>query len=286
MSKKAASVTMLQRSPTYIISLPSKDKIANLLRKILPQQLAYTIARWKNILFSLGFYNVSRKWPKFVKGLIQKGIKKQLGDKYDRKHFNPQYNPWDQRLCIVPDADLFRAIRNKNVEIVTDTIERFTPKGILLKSARELEADIIVTATGLVVQLFGGMTMTVNGKSVDIGKTYCYRGVMLSDVPNFAIAIGYTNASWTLKCDLNCSYVTRILKYMEQNKFSICTPKFDSNAFASEPFLDFDSGYIKRAGGRLPMQGSRSPWKVYQNYIKDSVILKFGSVNDKYLEYK
>ena len=286
MSKKAEKVTMLQRSPTYVVSLPSEDKIANFFRKVLPSKLAYSLSRWKNILFSIGFYNASRKWPDGVRKFIQKGIKKELGKNYDIRHFDPKYKPWDQRLCIVPDADLFHSIKDGKVEVVTDTIQQFTTKGILLTSGKKLEADIIVTATGLKVQLLGGMSMHINGELGDTGKTHCYRGVMFSDVPNFAITVGYTNASWTLKCDLNCQFVTKVLNFMEQKNYTICTPRFDSAEFKSEPLLDFDAGYILRASDSLPKQGSKHPWKVYQNYIKDLFSLKMESVNDKYLEYK
>lgn len=286
MAKKAGKVTMLQRSPTYVVSLPSEDKIANFFRKVLPSKLAYSLSRWKNILFSIGFYNASRKWPDGVRKLIQKGIKKELGKDYDIRHFDPKYKPWDQRLCIVPDADLFHSIKEGKVEVVTDTIKQFTPKGILLASGKELEADIIVTATGLKVQLLGGMSMHINGELGDTGKTHCYRGVMFSDVPNFAITVGYTNASWTLKCDLSCQFVTKVLNFMEQNNYTVCTPRFDSAVFKSEPLLDFDAGYVLRAFDSLPKQGSKHPWKVYQNYIKDLFSLKMESVKDKYLEYK
>ncbi|MCF8277881.1 MAG: NAD(P)/FAD-dependent oxidoreductase [Flavobacteriales bacterium] len=286
MAKKAAKVTMLQRSPTYVVSLPSEDKLANLARKVLPSKMAYGIARWKNVLLSIAMYSASRKWPDGVKRLILKGVRQQLGADYDISHFSPNYKPWDQRLCVVPDSDLFRAIRKGKAEVVTDSIERFTPKGILLKSGKELEADLIVTATGLQVQMLGGMTASINGKAVNTSKLHCYRGVMFSDVPNFAIAVGYTNASWTLKCELSCQFVTRVLNYMEQQDKNVCTPRFDSNAFDTEPLLDFDAGYILRAGDVLPKQGSKHPWKVYQNYVRDLVSLKLGTVKDKYLEYR
>ena len=186
----------------------------------------------------------------------------------------------------MPDADLFKAIKNGSAEVVTDTIEKFTATGILLSSGKELEADIIVTATGLKVQLLGGMTMHVNGQTAEPKDIHCYRGVMFSDIPNFAVAIGYTNSSWTLKCDLNCDYVTKILNYMDKHHYAVCTPRFDKSKFTSEPLLDFDAGYIKRAKDVLPMQGSKAPWKVYQNYLKDSLILKYGKLIDEYLEFK
>ncbi|CAN5365072.1 NAD(P)/FAD-dependent oxidoreductase [soil metagenome] len=286
MAKKAEKVVMLQRSPTYIVSLPSEDVVANFLRKVLPGQLAYRITRWKNILFSLSFYNASRTWPNAIRKLIQKGIKKELGKTVDLKNFDPPYNPWDQRLCIVPDADLFHALKSGKAEIITDTIRHFTPHGILLNSGKELEADIIVTATGLKVQLLGGMTLHVNDQLAEPKDIHCYRGVMFSNIPNFAVAIGYTNASWTLKCDLSCSYVTRIINYMDEHHHSVCTPRFDNTEFSSEPLLDFDAGYIKRALDIMPKQGSRAPWKVYQNYLKDSLSFKYSKLKNKYLEFK
>ena len=286
LAKKAKKVTMLQRSPSYVVSLPSEDKVANVLRKILPTRLAYKLIRWKNILFSIAFYNACRKWPEALKKYIQKGIKKQLGDQYDMRNFDPRYKPWDQRLCIVPDANLFEVIKDGKAEIVTDNIDQFTQKGILLASGRELEADLVITATGLKLQLLGGMKMHINGILGDTAKTHCYRGVMFSDVPNFAISVGYTNASWTLKCDLNCQFVTKLLNYMDEKHYTVCTPRFDSAVFGSEPLLDFNAGYVLRATDSLPKQGSKHPWKVYQNYIRDLMSLKMESVNDKYLEYR
>ncbi|MFM9986097.1 MAG: flavin-containing monooxygenase [Flavobacteriales bacterium] len=285
MAKKAEKVTMLQRSPSYVVSLPQEDQLANFLKKVLPGKVAYHIVRWKNILFSLSFYNASRKWPNAIKKLILKGVKREMGESYDLTHFNPFYNPWDQRLCIVPDGDLFHAIKSGKAEVVTDTIQEFTAKGILLSSGKELQADIIVTATGLKVQLLGGMTLRVNRKVAEPKDIHCYRGVMFSDIPNFAVAIGYTNASWTLKCDLNCDYVVRLLNYMDKNNYAVCTPRFDSTEFSSEPLLDFDAGYIKRAVHILPQQGSKAPWKVHQNYLRDSFLLKYSSIKDKYLEF-
>lgn len=286
MTKKAAKVIMLQRSPTYIMNLPSEDAVANFLRKVLPGRVAYQLSRWKNILFGVVFYQLSRQWPNLIRRFIQKGVRQELGENYDTRHFDPQYDPWDQRLCLVPDADLFEAIRTGKAEVITDTIDQFTEKGIRLNSGQEMEADLIVTATGLKVQLMGGMTITVNNREVQTGKTHAYRGVMLSDIPNFAIAVGYTNASWTLKCDLNSRFVTRLLNYMDENGFTVCVPRFDPEKQQSEPLLDFDAGYIKRALDILPRQGSSAPWKVYQNHLRDSMSLKYGTLNDPYLEYR
>ena len=285
LAKRARSVTMLQRSPTYITNLPSQDVIANTLKKFLPAQWAHDLARWKNILIGLGFYQAARKWPNFIRNLLKKYIQKQLGDRYRDKDFNPSYNPWDQRLCLVPDNDLFEALNGNNAHILTDTIASFTPDGIALQSGDTLETDIIITATGLKVQLFGGMKLTIDGSKVNTADIHAYKGVMFSDVPNFAVAIGYTNAPWTLKCDLNCQFVTKVLNYMKKNHYLVCVPKFDYAHLTSEPLLDFDAGYILRASHVLPKQGSQAPWKVYQNYIKDLFSLKYGNVRDKYLEY-
>jgi monooxygenase len=285
LAQDAAHVTMLQRSPTYYLKLPRKDGTAATLRRFLPDKLAYTLVRWRNILFSLGFYQVSRMWPKAVARFLKKNARKALGGKYREDDFNPRYDPWDQRLCIIPDGDLFKAINSGKAEVVTDTIERFTPDGILLASGRELKADLIITATGLKVQLLGGMQATVNGQSMNTGDIHCYRGVMFGGVPNFAVAIGYTNASWTLKCDLNCGYVARVLQHMTRHGYRKVTPRYDPR-LGSEPLLDFDANYIKRAAAILPRQGSRSPWKVYQNYIKDTFTLKYSRLEDGFLEFK
>jgi cation diffusion facilitator CzcD-associated flavoprotein CzcO len=285
-AKKAAKVTMLQRSPTYIMSLPSVDNIAEFLKKVLPEKTAHNLIRWKNVFLSIFLYNASRKYPKAIKNFILKGVKKQLGNNYDLKHFDPKYAPWDQRLCLVPDGDLFLSIKKGKAEMVTDTINTFTEKGILLNSGKELAADLIVTATGLKVQLLGGMTIHINGELGDTAKTHAYRGVMFSDVPNFAFTVGYTNASWTLKCDLSCQFVTKVLNYMDAHNYEVCVPRFDSNAFETEPLLDFNAGYVLRALDVLPKQGSKHPWKVYQNYFKDVMALKWSGVDDKYLEYK
>jgi cation diffusion facilitator CzcD-associated flavoprotein CzcO len=285
MAKKAKKVYMLQRTPTYVVTLPSEDKIALSLRKVLPEETAYQIIRWKNIAVSLGFYNAARTWPEPISKILKLGVQRQLGKEYDMKHFDPPYKPWDQRLCVVPDADLFQSIKEGRVEVVTDTIETFTPEGIRLNSGRELKADIIVTATGLKLQLLGGVKGTVNGKVVDSGQAHCYRGVMLSDVPNFAFSVGYTNSSWTLKSELSARFVTKVLKHMDKKGYQVCTPRFDSSALDSRPLLDFDAGYVKRAADVLPKQGNKAPWLVYQNYILDLLSLRNDSAEDQSLEY-
>jgi len=285
MAKHAAHVTMLQRSPTYIVSRPSKDLIANFLRAALPNRAAYTISRWKNVLLGMVFYAVSRKKPAAMKWLIAKGIKKELGEEAV-KDFTPSYNPWDQRLCLVPDSDLFTAIRDGKASIKTDQIETFTETGLQLKSGENLDADIIVTATGLVLKLMAGLDLVVDGKPVEMSKTLAYKGMMYSDVPNVASAFGYTNASWTLKCDLTAEYICRMLKYMDKNDFQIATPRVNDSSIEAEPVLDFNSGYVLRALDTLPRQGSKPPWKLHQNYVKDLSMLRYGRLDDGTMEFK
>lgn len=286
LAKKADHVTMLQRSPTYILNLPREDKLANTLKKYLPKSQAHKLARWKNILFSLGLYKASRKWPEKIRNFITSQAQKQLGETYDMAHFTPRYDPWDQRLCLVPDNDLFKSLRKGRASMVTDTIAQFLPEGIQLTSGEILEADMIITATGLKIKLMGGMEVRKNGNPVDTSALHVYRGVMFSDIPNMAIAVGYTNASWTLKCDLNGQYVARLLNYMDSKGYAVCTPRFDSEKYDSEPLLDFDAGYIKRALDVLPKQGSEHPWKIYQNYLRDMWTLKYSNLDDRNLEFK
>ena len=247
MAERAAHVTMLQRSPSYIVSRPAEDKVANILRRVLPDRAAYMLARWKNVLAGSFFYNLARKRPKVFKWMVARGVRKELGEKYDSKHFTPPYNPWDQRLCLVPDADLFRTIREGRVSVVTDHIDTFTEEGLLLKSGEQLNADIIVTATGLVLRLFSRMQLVVDDVPVELPKTLVYKGMMFSDIPNLAFAIGYTNASWTLKCDLAAGYVCRLLNHMDHHGYSVCTPRINDPDIEEEPVIDFNSGYVLRA---------------------------------------
>jgi cation diffusion facilitator CzcD-associated flavoprotein CzcO len=281
MAETAAHVTMLQRSPSYILSLPAEDPIANGLRRVLPSKLAYAITRWKNVLLTMLVFQLSRRRPEWIKKLVHKGVRAALGPDYDiDQHFKPRYNPWDQRMCLVPDGDLFRAIRQGRVSVVTDHIEGFTEKGLKLKSGAELEADLIVTATGLNLLAMGGMQLSVDGRPIDLSKMLSYKGMMLSGVPNLASAIGYTNASWTLKCDLTCEYVCRLLNYMDKRGFQQCVPRNDDPSIQEQPLIDFSSGYVQRSIDKFPKQGSKRPWKLYQNYALDIVTLKFGSVNE------
>jgi monooxygenase len=282
MAPEAAHVTMLQRSPTYVVARPAEDSIANRLRRRLPIGLAYGLTRWKNVLLGMYFYQLCKRRPDRAKALILKGVRYFLGPDYDvEKHFTPRYNPWDQRLCLVPDADLFRAIRANQVSVVTDQIETFTEAGIRLTSGGELEADVIVTATGLALQLLGGMTVEVDGKAINPADTLAYKGMMYSDVPNFAVVSGYTNASWTLKADLVCEYVCRLLNHMQKNGLRQCTPRLDEPDMERLPWVDFSSGYIQRAVDKFPKQGARHPWRLHQNYAMDLMSLRYGSVRDK-----
>jgi monooxygenase len=285
-AETAAHVTMLQRSPTYIVARPTNDQLATVLRRYLPTRAAYVIARWYYVLFGLYFYNLSRRNPRAVKKWIVVQVRAQLGPDYDvLTHFNPRYNPWDQRLCLAPDADFFRAIKSGKADVVTDTIENFTEKGIRLQSGRELAADIIITATGLKLLLLGGINIAVDGKPVTFSDTMNFKGVMFSDVPNLASVFGYTNASWTLKSDLICAYVSRLIKYMDRHGYVQCTPRQHDPAVKPQPWVDFSSGYIQRSLDLFPRQGTKKPWKLYQNYLLDTVSLRFGAVDDSALEF-
>ena len=285
MARDAEHVVMLQRSPTYVLSVPGHDAIAETLQRALGENLGSFFTRWKNILRIMFFYQLSRRRPERVKRWIMSEIRRELGPDYDiGTHFNPPYDPWDQRVCVVPDADLFEAIKDGSVSVVTDHIERFTKTGLALRSGVSLDADIIVTATGLKISLLGGTTIDVDGKSVTPGEHALYKGTMLNDVPNAAISIGYTNASWTLKCELISEYVVRLLNYMDEHGYSQCWPRKRSDV-TEVPLIDFSSGYIQRAQAVLPHQGSRSPWRLYQNYIFDQWLLRRGRVDDPELEF-
>ena len=286
MARTAAHVTMLQRSPTYVVSRPAQDKLANRLRHHLPAKLAYHAIRWRNVMFGMYFFQLSRRKPQRVKDLILSGVRHALGPDYDvATHFTPRYNPWDQRLCLVPDGDLFRAVRDKRASVVTQEIDGFVGNGIRLKDGSELEADIVVTATGLVLQVLGGLQVSVDGHPVDFAKTLNYKGMMYSDVPNFAAAFGYTNASWTLKCDLTCEYVCRLINYMDRHGHRQCRPHNDDAGITELPSLNFTSGYVQRGIAAMPKQGSKRPWRLYQNYALDIVSLRFGRVDDGVMRY-
>jgi cation diffusion facilitator CzcD-associated flavoprotein CzcO len=283
---RAAHVTMLQRSPSYIVSRPTEDKVANLFRRCLPDRAAYGLSRWKNVLLTTFFYNLARKRPELFKRMVASGVRRRLRKDYDPKHFTPPYNPWDQRMCFAPDADFFNAIRQGRVSVVTDHIETFTEDGLLLKSGQQLDADIIVTATGLVMKLISGMPLVVDGTPADLPKTLVYKGMMFSDVPNLAFAIGYTNASWTLKCDLTSEYVCRLLNEMDRHGYAVCTPRVNDPDIGEEPVIDFTSGYVVRALHMLPRQGTKTPWRLHQNYMKDLSMMRYGRVDDGSMEFK
>ena len=286
MARKAAHVTMLQRSPTYVVSRPAQDPVANKLRARLPSKLAYLLIRWRNVLWGMYFFQLSRRKPERVKQLILGGVRMALGPDYDiGTHFTPRYNPWDQRLCLVPDGDLFNAIREKRASVVTSQIDTFTARGIRLQDGSELEADIIVTATGLNLQVLGGLEVSVDGRTVDFARALNYKGMMYSDVPNLASAFGYTNASWTLKCDLTCEYVCRLINYMDRRGYRQCMPHNVDLTITELPSLDFSSGYVQRSVAKMPKQGSKRPWRLYQNYALDIVSLRFGKVDDGVMRY-
>ena len=286
MAKKAAHVIMLQRSPTYIFSRPDEDKVANWMNKNLPLSVAYPFTRWKNVLLGMLFYSVSRKYPDFVKKLLIKGVKKELGEGHEvEKHFSPSYNPWDQRVCLVPNGDLFAVIKEGKATVVTEHIDRFVDKGLLLKSGKLLEADMIVTATGLNLQLMGGIDLSVDGKKLDMSETVSYKSLMLSNIPNLSMAFGYTNASWTLKVDLTHQYICRLLNYMDSKGYRQCTPRQNDKSLILKPFSDFSAGYLQRQINNLPKQGSKKPWLLKQNYVFDLINIRHGEIKNEVLEF-
>jgi monooxygenase len=284
MANDAAKVTMVQRSPTYVVSRPAQDAIANRLRKWLPESWAYAITRWKNTTLGTYFYRQTRAKPQKTKEMILKGVRTALGPDYDvDKHFTPSYNPWDQRLCLVPDADLFAAINSGKAEVVTDHIDRFTKTGLKLKSGQELPADIIVTATGLNMLALGGMTYSIDGEAVQLNKTWTYKGMMYSDVPNLVSTFGYINASWTLRADLTAEYVCRLLNHMDDKGATRVTPRLRSTDQAMTPRLwieGFSSGYMQRGLEQMPRQGDHAPWLNPQDFARDKKMIRKGALED------
>ena len=286
MASTARHVVMLQRSPTYVLELPSQDFLAEWLRGKVPSRLAYTLVRWKNVLISAYLYNRARRNPKRTKRWLLGLAQKALGPDYDvARHFNPRYKPWDQRLCFVPDGDLFRVIRSGKASVVTDEIETFTENGLLLRSGEELEADIIVTATGLKLLLLGGMQVYADGAPLKLSQAFTYKGMMFNDVPNLAVSLGYTNASWTLKSDLTAEYVCRLLKHMDARGFDTCTPRKRDPSITAQKAIALASGYILRAIDQLPKQGSKRPWRLHQNYALDMLEFRFAAVEDGTMEF-
>jgi cation diffusion facilitator CzcD-associated flavoprotein CzcO len=285
LAETAAHVFMVQRSPSYIVSRPSRDGIARTLRRWLPLSLADKATRWKNVLLGMFFFSRARKAPAKVRAKILELIARDLPGHDIARDFAPTYNPWDQRVCLVPDGDLFTAIRSGKVTIATGRIARFTESGLALESGERIDADIVVAATGLVVRLLGGIALTVDGAPVNVADRFNYKGMMLSDVPNLALSFGYTNASWTLKCDLTSRYVCRLLRHMDRNGWNICVPRLADPAPERAPMLDFSSGYVSRAAGSLPSQGPKAPWRVHQNYLKDLTALRFGAIADNVMHF-
>lgn len=290
MSGKAAKVTMLQRSPTYMANIPERDVLSDKLRKVLPDMLVHRMGRARGVALQIAVFRLAKAKPELTRRLLLGMAKRQLGDNVDMKHFTPSYNPWDERLCAVPNGDLFKAVRSGKAEVVTDHIDRFTAKGIKLKSGKELEADIIITATGFNVQLLGGMEIALNKKPLDMSQVMNYKGTLFEGVPNLAMIFGYTNSSWTLKSDLSSEYVCRLIKYMDRKGANYCVPVNKDASVVREDFVTAGSGaqkasYIQRALGKMPKQGNKAPWRVYMNYLLDIPPLRFSRINDGVLEF-
>ena len=287
LARDTAHTIMLQRSPTYIASVPEEDSTAAWLQRFLPGSWVYRITRWKRVLFQIYVYSLSRRRPALVRKFLLDQVREALGKDYDIKtHFTPSYNPWDQRLCAVPEGDMFTAIRERRAEVVTDQVERFTERGIRLQSGRELAADIIVLATGLNLKFMGGAQLSVDGRAVDPSQLYVYRGMMFGNVPNLAQVFGYTNASWTLKSDLTGDFICRLLNYMRKTGTSVAMPRLQEGTVEEEPMLNLNSGYVLRSVGQFPKQGVRLPWRLYQNYILDFLQLRLRPLRDKVLEFR
>ncbi|HET8731385.1 MAG TPA: NAD(P)/FAD-dependent oxidoreductase [Moraxellaceae bacterium] len=285
MTDKAARVTMLQRSPTYVLSVPLIDPMVQGLRRYLPEKIVYRMTRARNVAITLGLYKFSRAKPQAMRRFVLSQIKRKLGPDYDMKHFTPKYNPWDERLCAVPNSDMFKAIRQGKAQVVTDHIERFDETGIRLKSGEHLDADIIITATGLELQMMGGMQVSVDGKPYKPSDKMYYKGIMFEDLPNFGMTFGYTNASWTLKADLTSEYVCRLLKQMDRKGVRQVTPRNHDPEVHHEDMINLASGYIQRAADKLPRQGNKAPWKLNQNYTLDLMLLRYGKMDDGVMEF-
>ncbi len=286
LAEAAAHVTMLQRSPSYIVSVPAEDRLVRVIRRFLPGRAAYRLIRWKNILLSMYLYQFCRRRPERAKQLLRRGLARELPPDLDLDtHFKPRYEPWDQRLCIVPDGDLFRGMRDRRVSVVTDEVARFTPRGILLQSGRELEADVIVTATGLKLLAWGGIRLDVDGTVLEPGRCLIYKGFMLGNVPNCAICAGYSNASWTLRAELSAKYLCRLLRHMERRGYARCVPRCDPQTVEPRPLVTLTSGYVRRGSDAFLKQGSKAPWIMRQNYLLDLLSLRLGKLDDGVLEF-
>ncbi|MCH8181271.1 MAG: NAD(P)/FAD-dependent oxidoreductase [Proteobacteria bacterium] len=285
MTDKARHVTMLQRTPSYVVSVPQQDPMAKLLRTFLPEMTVYNICRKRNNFITQLIFKLSRKYPNAMRKFLLKQVQAQVGKDFDMKHFTPPYKPWDQRLCAVPNGDMFKVLRQGKASVVTDHIDRFVKNGILLKSGKVLEADIIVTATGLNLRLFGGMNMTVDGEAVDMSKRISYKGLMFNDLPNMSNTLGYTNASWTLKADLIAEYVCRLIQHMDKTGTRIAVPRRNDPSVKEAPLLDMSSGYVARAAAALPKGADKAPWKLYQNYALDMDQLRNGELEDGVMSF-
>ncbi len=287
MAEKAAHVTMLQRSPSYVFSLPATDTMAQTLRRFLPASWAYSLVRTRNILIQRGLYMACRRWPKFMRALLLKQVRKNVGPDFDMRHFSPRYMPWDERLCAVPDGDLFTALREGRASMATDQIDTFTENGVRLQSGEELAADIIVTATGLDVQMMGGLELKVDGQPRPLHQQMAYKSILVQDVPNLAWIFGYTNAPWTLKSDIAGQYLCRLLRHMDSKGYSVAVPRDREDCALDEGMLDsLQSGYVQRARHVLPRQGSRLPWKVLMHYGKDRKMLVKDPIEDGQIEFE
>jgi len=284
LQKRAASITMLQRSPSFIFNLNTKDKTAKYLGKILPRNLLNSILRMKYILMATAFYKLSRSTPNTIRKYLQRQARKIIGKKFKKSDFDPNYQPWDQRVCIIPDGDFYKALTAANANIVTDKIEEITATGIQLISGKSLEADIIIKATGLRLQFFGGMSLKINGIPTKAADLFMHRGTMLSGIPNLAVIIGYTNITWTLKCELTLKYIMKLLNHMDSNEYTVCTPQASPN-LKKEPLFNLNSGYISRVQDKLPHQGNQKEWKLHQNYFKDKKTFRNASLDDESLVY-
>ena len=277
---------MVQRSPTYVVSGPSEDKINKFLRKILPTKITYFLIRWKNILWQSFTFFMARRYPERTKNKILELIREELGPDYDiEKHFTPTYKPWDQRICLVPDSDLFESIKNNKASVVTDTITEFESDGIKLDSGKIIEADIIITATGIELNSFNDIDVTIDKVKINPNERLTYKGMMLSGVPNFAVSFGYVNASWTLRADLTCEYVCRLINLMDKKGVLCCAPINDESAYGDDKLIDFNSGYFQRGLHMMPKQGNKAPWKNYQNYLKDIFAVRVFPINDTNLNF-
>jgi cation diffusion facilitator CzcD-associated flavoprotein CzcO len=286
LAKSAAHVTLLQRSPTYVVAWPDEDRIANALRRWLPPATACAITRWKNVAAGMYFYRLCKRHPERARGMIFKGVENALGSDRDvATHFTPRYNPWQQRLCLAPNGDFFQSIKDGRTTIVTDEIETFVEDGLNLRSGRRLAADLVITATGLDLEVFGGVELVIDGRRAEPATLLSYKGALFSDIPNFAAVSGYTNASWTLKADLVCGYLCRLFNYMDRRGLRRCTPRNTDPGIERLPLVDLSSGYVLRAAHRLPQQGSRRPWRLQQNYLLDLIALRCRPIKDGVLEF-